>query len=74
MSAIEDELVKATSFVKKEEIPQQEYLQGLIKAVQALSDDEWDIISTEAQLWVNEASNSLNKSEEIKGFFKQSNH
>ena len=60
-SAIELELQKATKTNPRKKEPRQKYLARLIEAVQELKDNEWEELSNEAQVWVNEGAEAIKK-------------
>lgn len=68
MSAIEQELLKATGLKKKKAEKTQDYYSRLANAVQDLSDDAWTKLSNGAQLWTNAAAKASNKDAEIEAF------
>jgi hypothetical protein len=53
VTAVEQELQKATGVKKKVAEKFQKYAARLIEAVQELKDPEWEDLSAEAQTWVN---------------------
>lgn len=68
MSAVEQELLKATGLKRKKAEKDQDYFVRLTGAVQDLADDAWTKLSDGAQMWTNAAAKSINKEEEIEGF------
>lgn len=69
MSKICEELVKATELSTKRGEERQDFLLRLIKAVQGLSDAEWDQLSDEAQGWFNAAVDAKNaKAKDVPDF------
>lgn len=71
MSAIEQELLKATGLKKKKAEGTQEYYTRLANAVQDLSDDAWTGLSPDAQTWTNAAAKAINKDANIEAFSDQ---
>lgn len=61
MSAIQKELLKAVDMdAPSKGDDRQDFLLKLLKATNALSDDQWDALSAEAQTWINEAIDAKN--------------
>lgn len=67
-SAIEKELVEATSLSSKKNEDRQKYLARLMKAASKLDDDEWADLSTEAQKWNNDAATDFKSGNAIEDF------
>ena len=67
-NGIEKELIEATDTVRKNDEDDQDYYRRLIDAVTELSDDDWEVISTPAQKWVNAGVKSIEDSSPIADF------
>ena len=68
MSAIEKELVEASSFEPRKNLERQDYLASLARAINEVPEDEFDALSTEAQDWFNDAVRALNKKKDLPDF------
>lgn len=70
MHDIEKELIKVTKFVpRKKYDDRQEYLKGILNALEKLSDADFEDLSDEATVWANAAVQAFNsRSEELPDF------
>src|SRR5258706_13719697 len=68
VSVIEKELVDTASFEPRRDYERQDYLAALARAINEVSEDEFDCLSVEAQDWFNEAVRALNKKQDLPEF------
>jgi hypothetical protein len=69
-SAIEEELlaVLGKKFKVKESESKQTYLARVIRGIDKLKDEDWKVLSEEAQDWLNKGIQAIEESEEIADF------
>jgi hypothetical protein len=68
MSAIEKELLEVTGFKPKKNISREDYLTGIFRLANKLSDDEFDELSADVQDWMNAAGEAVNSRESVPEF------
>lgn len=68
MNAIERELREATSFPPHDKLKRPKVLELLVQKVQKLSDDDWDQLSNDAQIWANAGTDALKAGKPVTDF------